>query len=258
PVQNGAPQPIISTRTISSNIRLKDGETNFLAGLYRTDKGNTVDTIPFVGDIPVLGRLLSHKKTEVKTTDIVLTMTPHIIRIPDTPEEALPPLYVGPDANISFQGSPRIETPGVGGPFDSRQPAPPRGQPAPGTPPAPTNLVPGGLPSDPFRQPQQSIPPQPTPAPRPFGAQTAASATFALSPSTVSIAPGQQVSIVVRATGTDVLPEGSLVLTTDPMVVSIIGARPIFTSAGVSDSQVEPGRAVLQIPSGTPVSGTVP
>ena len=49
------PQPIIGTRTISSNIRLKDGETNFLAGLYRTDKPNAENTIPFIGDIPIIG-----------------------------------------------------------------------------------------------------------------------------------------------------------------------------------------------------------
>ncbi|MEP7132289.1 MAG: secretin N-terminal domain-containing protein, partial [Acidobacteriota bacterium] len=105
---NAAGQPIIGTRTISSNIRLRDGETNFLAGLFRTDKTGANTTVPFLGDIPILGRLFSNKKRVGTTTDLVLTLTPHIIRIPDVTEDDLVPVYVGTDANISFQGSPRI------------------------------------------------------------------------------------------------------------------------------------------------------
>ena len=57
PGSNQASQPIIGTRTIESTIRLKDGETNFLAGLIRQDESSSVSTIPFLGDIPILGRL---------------------------------------------------------------------------------------------------------------------------------------------------------------------------------------------------------
>ncbi|HSB63998.1 MAG TPA: secretin N-terminal domain-containing protein, partial [Thermoanaerobaculia bacterium] len=51
------PQPIIGTRTITSSIRLKDGETNFLAGLIRKDTTKTKNTIPFLGDLPLIGSL---------------------------------------------------------------------------------------------------------------------------------------------------------------------------------------------------------
>ncbi|MGE5412952.1 MAG: type II secretion system protein GspD, partial [Syntrophomonadaceae bacterium] len=108
---NGVSQPIIGTRTISSNIRLKDGETNFLAGLYRTDKARTQNLIPFVSDIPIVGLLFTHNNTDKKTTDLVLTLTPHIIRIPDITEEDVTPVYVGTDQNISYQGAPRVESP---------------------------------------------------------------------------------------------------------------------------------------------------
>ena len=261
-IQAGQKQPIIGTRTISSNIRLKDGETNFLAGLLRNDRSNTTNKVPFLGDIPVLGRLLSKKSTDNSNTDLVLTLTPHIIRIPDITEEDLSPLYVGTDSNISFQGSPRIETPGVGGPFDfnRREPAPPRGQPAPGTPPPPTNLVPGGMPTDLFRNPNQSVPPQPqpTPVPRPFGAELASPLSFDFAPGAVTLAPGQQVSVLVRANGNETLGETPLVVRFDPSVVSAVAARPILSGSGVADSQVEPGRAVLQLPGGTMVSGSLP
>src|SRR6185436_7402815 len=124
-----APQPIIGTRTISSNIRLRDGETNFLAGLYRTDKTNARETIPFLGDIPIIGRIFSKVKTDDQTTDLVLTLTPHIIRIPDVTEEDLMPVFVGTDANISYQGGPRVENPQRDqGPFEQPPQASPSGR----------------------------------------------------------------------------------------------------------------------------------
>ncbi|MGA7991695.1 MAG: secretin N-terminal domain-containing protein, partial [Thermoanaerobaculia bacterium] len=52
-------QPIIGTRTITSTIRLKDGETNFLAGLIRKDISKTKNSIPFLGDLPLIGSLFS-------------------------------------------------------------------------------------------------------------------------------------------------------------------------------------------------------
>src|SRR6266540_7208938 len=137
-VQQGQNQPIIGTRTISSNIRLKDGETNFLAGLLRNDKSNNIDTVPFLGDIPILGRLFSKKSSTNTTKDLVLTLTPNIIRIPDVTEEDLTPVYVGTDANISFQGAPRIESPAGAGPFEFGRPAQPPARTAPGPSVAPT------------------------------------------------------------------------------------------------------------------------
>ncbi len=175
---NSAGQPTIGTRTVAANIRLKDGETNFLAGLFRTDKSMGRDTIPWIGDIPVIGRLVSHTTTSTATTDVVLTLTPHIIRIPDVTEEDVTPVYVGTDANISYQGTPRVENPTGGpGPFENMQqqnparpgtgarPQQPQAQPAP-----PINMAPSGGPSDIFKNPpntsnppspQSQVPPQP-------------------------------------------------------------------------------------------------
>ncbi|HSN88475.1 MAG TPA: secretin N-terminal domain-containing protein, partial [Thermoanaerobaculia bacterium] len=75
----GQSQPIIGTRTIESVIRLRDGETNFLAGLIRDDEQNTDTGVPGLSDIPILGRLFSNKRTESTRTDVILTLTPHII-----------------------------------------------------------------------------------------------------------------------------------------------------------------------------------
>jgi len=111
-------QPIIGTREINTTIRLKDGETNFLAGLIRTDESVTDSGIAGLSDLPLIGRLFTRKKSENKRTDIVLTLTPHIIRRADITEEDLLPIWVGTETNFSFRGgSPALASP-EDGPFD--------------------------------------------------------------------------------------------------------------------------------------------
>lgn len=114
-------QPIIGSRNINTSIRLRDGETNFLAGLIRTSESTGQSGIPGLSEIPVLGRLFSRRSTDNKRTDIVLTLTPHIIRRADIREEDLAPIWVGTESNVVYRGSsPRIDS-GVDGPFDEPQ-----------------------------------------------------------------------------------------------------------------------------------------
>ena len=108
---NQPDQPTFSTRTIESTIRLKDGETNFLAGLIQDTKQEGTASTPFLGDIPLIGRLFRSESKDDQRTDLILTMTPHIIRIPDITEDDLAPMWVGTTNNLTFRGvSPRIES----------------------------------------------------------------------------------------------------------------------------------------------------
>ena len=170
--QPGGPSmPQIGTRTINTTIRLKDGETNFLAGLVRRDQTQTKDKIPFLSDIPLLGTLFTHYKNSDQTTDIFMTLTPHIIRAPQITEEDLLPIWVGTENNVSFSGQgTRLESPSAAGsPFDGGARAvpaqPPRSQ-------APVPAFGGSAPTDLFRQSTpQSPAASPTPAPSiPLGA----------------------------------------------------------------------------------------
>jgi len=112
----------IGTRTITSVIRLRNGESSLLAGLIRKDTTSGSQEIPLLSDIPVLGRLFTNTKQQTKTTDLVLTLTPHIIRFPAIEEEDLAPVWVGTESRISFFGSssPRVQS-GTSpqGPFDA-------------------------------------------------------------------------------------------------------------------------------------------
>lgn len=114
----GQDQPIIGNRSIQTVIRLKDGETNFLAGLIRTDESMRESGIPGLSDIPLLGRLFSTTNRQNQRTDVILTLTPHIIRKSDITEDDLLPIWVGTEQNMTFRGgSPRVESE-VSGPFD--------------------------------------------------------------------------------------------------------------------------------------------
>jgi len=112
----------IGTRTITSVIRLRSGESSLLAGLIRKDQTKGSQEIPLLSDIPVLGRLFTNVKQQTRTTDLVLTLTPHIVRFPDIREEDLAPVWVGTESRISFFGSssPRVQS-GTSpqGPFDA-------------------------------------------------------------------------------------------------------------------------------------------
>jgi len=89
--------PTFGSRQINTVIRLKDGETNMLAGLIRDEERTSLATIPGLGDIPVLGRLFAYNRKETQETDIILTLTPRIVRVLNLTEEDLQPFRVGRD-----------------------------------------------------------------------------------------------------------------------------------------------------------------
>jgi general secretion pathway protein D len=168
--------PSFNTRTIEATIRLKDGETNFLAGLIQQTEGTTSQKTPFLGDIPILGRLFTKDHTSRHRTDLMLTMTPHIIRMPDITEDDMAPMWVGTQSNLSFRGlSPRLESQSTADPFTSRnaQQFSTGNVDGDGNPIPSGGLVvtPGAGPNDPFRGRTPSTPPpngsMPAPPPQP-------------------------------------------------------------------------------------------
>lgn len=86
--------PIISTREVKNVIRLKDGETNLLAGLLKDEERMSVKGIIGLKDLPLLGGLFSSNEKIVQQTDVIMTITPYIIRIKPVDEKDHEPLWV--------------------------------------------------------------------------------------------------------------------------------------------------------------------
>lgn len=86
--------PIIATRKVKNIIRLKDGETNLLAGLLKDEERQSIKGIVGLKDVPVLGGLFSKTDLEVKQTDLIITITPSIIRTIPLDEEDEKPIWV--------------------------------------------------------------------------------------------------------------------------------------------------------------------
>jgi general secretion pathway protein D len=129
--------PTFNSRTVNSTIRLRDGETNMLAGLILDNERRGLTGLPGIASIPLIGKLFARNKDEASQTDIVMTLTPHVIRRTDIDEEDLRSFLVGGETS----------------PFVFDAPAPG----ASGTPPART--------SEPRIEPIR--PPSPTPNPNP-------------------------------------------------------------------------------------------
>jgi len=87
--------PTFGNREITTTIRLRDGETNMLAGLIRDEERAVMSGIPGLSDLPILGRLFTDTRRETLQTDIILTLTPHIVRILDLTEADLRPFRLG-------------------------------------------------------------------------------------------------------------------------------------------------------------------
>jgi len=91
--QSGTSAYEIGTRTASTVLRLKNGETDVLAGLIDNQESHSGNKIPGIGDMPVLGRLFGNTTDNDTKTEIVLSITPHLIRNiqrPDASEATFP------------------------------------------------------------------------------------------------------------------------------------------------------------------------
>lgn len=143
----GVSVPSFGQRKLTTRLRLRDGESNLLAGLLREDERKSLSGFPGAVRVPLLKQLFSNNDTSISQTDIVMLLTPHIIRGPDITEADLKPIYIGSQGALGIGGPPPL----IG---DAPQPvpsapaatAPAGGLPAPGGtvfPPPGSTPVPG-------------------------------------------------------------------------------------------------------------------
>ena len=170
---NGTLTYQIGTRNAGTTLRLKDGETQVLAGLISDEDRKSASKIPGLGDLPLLGRLFSDHHDERNKTEIVLLITPRILRSDSTRQPALTEFRGGTENDIgggrsrpSLSFRPGIGTDACGcrSSHDSQieQPAVPNAVPVPSAPEIP---APSALPLQPTNPPvEQSVSPDAVPA----------------------------------------------------------------------------------------------
>ena len=128
--------PTFANREISTTIRLRDGETNMLAGLIRDEEREVLSGVPGLSDLPLIGRLFASNHKDTRQTDIILTLTPHIVRVLDLSEADLEPFRMGRDfgSPVDPQEIRAIPRDRAEPPEQPAQPQPPAATPAPAFP----------------------------------------------------------------------------------------------------------------------------
>ena len=186
PTVSGTIPVKVTTRNAETVLRLRDGETQVLAGLMRNDHNELGNQIPGLGEIPGLGRLFGSKQDDVRKTELVLSITPRIVR------------------NLPYMSPHQMEFPsGTEGSIRSRA----------------TNLRPASGDSLSLTLPAQSPASAPLAAP---AAATPAASTLTLSwdgPS--QLRTGEEVLIVLRAAGNQPLRSSTLQLAYDPAALRV-------------------------------------
>jgi general secretion pathway protein D len=159
--------PTFGNRLIKTTIRLKDGETNMLAGLIRDDERKAREGIPGLSDIPGVGRLFGHTRNERVQSDVILMLTPRIVRVLELTEEDVRAFKMGRDpasAGATGAGRPGVGVPSgvIELPLPDEPPAQDRPNTQPGTQPQPPPVRPIMPPAPP-----PQTPPNPGQAPPP-------------------------------------------------------------------------------------------
>jgi general secretion pathway protein D len=129
--------PSFFSRKVTTKLRLRDGESNLLAGLLREDERRSLTGFPGVMRLPIVKQLFSNNDSTIKQTDIVMLLTPRIIRTHDLRAQDLSPIYIGTQSNMSLTGPPATII-GPPEPDAAAPPPAPAGATTPGTPTAPT------------------------------------------------------------------------------------------------------------------------
>jgi len=78
--QASAASPTISKRSVTSSLAINDGQTICLAGLIQENRSNGTSGLPWLKDIPVLGFIFGVKSDSVMRTELIVLVTPHVIR----------------------------------------------------------------------------------------------------------------------------------------------------------------------------------
>jgi len=227
----GINQPVISTRKIEHDIRLSDGEVSILGGLVENTSTRSSSGWPGFSQIPFLKYFTSDNQLQTQDQEVLIVVTPHVVRMPSITAENLRSIASGTDTNAAVRLDTEVMTP----------PAVPVAAPGAGT---------------------AAV----TPAPAAPAAPQAAAARLGFAPASVSVKPGDTTTIAITVQNAQDLFSVPLLLQYDPAVISVEDVRQgDFLSGGTQPIAIvqrvdkERGQAIVsatRMPNTPGVSGS--
>jgi len=107
----GIQQPVISQRKIAHEIRLKEGESSMLAGLITKSDMKTLNGWPGLAHIPILKHMFSDDNRNSDDDEILMILTPHIVRMPEWTKANLKASYAGSETNVQTKRASEMRAP---------------------------------------------------------------------------------------------------------------------------------------------------
>ncbi len=254
----------LGTRNAATTLRLRDGETQVLAGLIQDEDRRTASKVPGLGELPVVGRLFTSNNDQTAKTEIVLLITPRVVRNVVRPEAyaaeffsgteaaaGAPPLRLGsgPGASIALSSSqggaaPTGSAAPLPGALLSMQP--PAGATTTLVPPIPTSALLGAQPAAP-------------PLPASSAAQGNPAALIFGAPGQAVLGKDLAVTLGVPATANVRSIQADIYY--DPSLFEVASPAPGSTNPSVAITPREPGRVTVRIenpnPGGAPPAASV-
>lgn len=103
--------PTITSRKTDTTIRLRDGESTVISGLLRDEEHQDASSFPGLSGIPILRSIFGNTNRSVDQTDIVMIITPHIVRGHELTPDDLQPMYIGTGTNVGAASVPSLISP---------------------------------------------------------------------------------------------------------------------------------------------------
>lgn len=229
----GITQPIISQRKVDHEIRLKEGEVSILGGLISRVDSKTLNGWPGLARIPIFRYLFSDDRTQTQEDEVLIVLTPRVVRLPDWTKLNLRPIYSGTETYPGAKREIEVKAPAANpNPLPIQPTAPPATGVAPMNPgvanPAPNN------PGVPVPQAQVSGP------------------RMRFEPATLNLSPGQTATVGVVVENVTDLYSVPMLLQYNPAIISVEEVRHGgFLSGGTQEIAIvqrvdkEHGQAII-------------
>jgi general secretion pathway protein D len=196
----GIQQPIISQRKVIHDIRLKEGESSILGGLITKSDTKQINGWPGLAHVPILRYFFSEDSRSSEDDEILVVLTPHIVRMPEWTRSNLTTLYAGSETNVQVSRESDMRAP-------QQQP--------PAISPEPTNAQPPTAPVGNAQAPPNAE----------QSAQAGKAARLRFEPFNLSLTPGQTSTVGVVVDNVNDLFSIPFLLQYNPAVISVEEVR---------------------------------